>query len=101
MRVLPRSQTQSGPDQGLIGEEERRRVLTAVEALPILYREPFVLRHLNGWSYKQIAEVMDMPVDSIETRLVRARRLLRETLSTELAASGQQERSTNEQQGGK
>ena len=70
----------------------------AVDALPVLYREPFVLRHLNGWSYKQIAEVMDMPVDSIETRLVRARRLLREALRTELAASDQQEeRFANEQ----
>ncbi len=60
--------------------EERRVVLDAVLSLPAIYREPFVLRHLNGWSYQQIAEVMDMPVDSVETRLVRARRMLREML---------------------
>lgn len=60
--------------------EERRLVLDAVLSLPAIYREPFVLRHVNGWSYQQIAEVMDMPVDSVETRLVRARRMLREVL---------------------
>jgi RNA polymerase sigma-70 factor (ECF subfamily) len=54
--------------------------LRAIQALPVLYREPFVLRHLQGWTYKEIAEVMDMRVDSVETRLVRARRFLRERL---------------------
>lgn len=61
-------------------DEQHREVLAAVRSLPILYREPFVLRHLNGWSYREIAKVMDIPVDTIETRLVRARRILREAL---------------------
>ncbi len=65
-------------------DEKHSAVLEAIESLPTIYREPFVLRHVNGWSYKQIAEVMDMPVDSIETRLVRARRLLREILKDKL-----------------
>ena len=55
-------------------------VLSAVRALPAIYREPFVLRHVSGWSYAEIAAVMDMPVDSVETRLVRARRILRASL---------------------
>ncbi len=68
------------PDGGLADQERHGQVLAAVQALPALYREPFVLRHLNGWSYARIAEVMGMPVDSVETRLVRARRLLRDSL---------------------
>ena len=59
-------------------------MLAAINGLPALYREPFVLRHMNGWGYQQIAEVMDLPVDTVETRLVRARRLLREALKDEL-----------------
>ena len=71
----------SAPADGeLVDAERHRRVLDAIQALPALYREPFVLRHMKDWSYKQIADVMDMPVDSVETRLVRARRLLRESL---------------------
>ncbi len=57
-------------------------VLEAITALPALYREPFVLRHISGWSYREIGDVMGMPVDTVETRLVRARRLLREELKT-------------------
>ena len=67
-------------DEELARKEQRSRVLMAIEALPVLYREPFVLRHVSGWSYQQIAETMGMPVDSVETRLVRARRFLRESL---------------------
>ena len=71
-------------DDEAIREEEHGEVLNAIQALPVLYREPFVLRHVNGWSYREIADVMDMPVDSVETRLVRARRFLRESLKSKL-----------------
>lgn len=70
----------SPAETGRQGDERHREVLAAIQALPALYREPFVLRHLSGWSYADIAEAMGMPVDSVETRLVRARRLLRDTL---------------------
>ena len=60
-------------------------MMAVIEKLPVLYREPFVLRHLNGWSYREIADVLDMPVDSVETRLVRARRMLRNSLSRKQA----------------
>lgn len=68
---------------GTMDEEKHRRILTAIQGLPAIYREPFVLRHLNDWPYRRIAEVMGLPVDSVETRLVRARRLLRETLGVQ------------------
>lgn len=64
--------------------EEHRAVMDAVAALPAIYREPFVLRHLNGWSYREIGELMGLPVDSVETRLVRARRFLKEALKNKL-----------------
>jgi len=65
----------------IIEDEQLRAVHEAIQSLPALYREPFVLRHVNNWSCKQIAEVMGMPIDTVETRLVRARRLLRESLA--------------------
>lgn len=71
-------------DDQVFRQERHREVMTAIQALPALYREPFVLRHVNGWSYRQIAELMDMPVDSVETRLVRARRFLRDMLKDKL-----------------
>ena len=69
-----------GPAEELIGSEQRALLLDAIRSLPALYREPFVLRHLEDWSYREIAAVLDLPAETVETRLVRARRLLREML---------------------
>lgn len=69
-----------GPVSTAIGGELRETLLRAVEALPALYREPFVLRHLEEWSYAEIGELLGLSVETVETRLVRARRLLREML---------------------
>ena len=66
--------------QSAISSEQRELLGAAIRALPTLYREPFVMRHLQGWSYAEIGDVLGMPVDTVETRLVRARRQLREAL---------------------
>ncbi len=60
-------------------------LVDAVQSLPALYREPFVLRHLEDWSYAQIGEVLSLSVEAVETRLIRARRMLRETLKGKVA----------------
>jgi len=65
------------PQVKLLGRENHATMLDAIEALPTLYREPFVLKHIEGWSYRQIGELLELPTDTVETRLVRARRLLR------------------------
>lgn len=75
----------SSPDVKVVLEEQHREVLAAIQSLPVIYREPFVLRHVNGWTYREIGEVMGLPIDSVETRLVRARRLLRESLKDRIA----------------
>lgn len=73
--------TSGGPVRSAVGSELRETLLRAVEALPALYREPFVLRHLEDWSYAKIGELLGLSVETVETRLVRARRLLREMLA--------------------
>ncbi len=75
------SEAAPAPPHELSMRERHRAVLEAIRLLPPHYREPFVLRHLQDWSYRQIADLMDIPVDTVETRLVRARRQLRELLA--------------------
>jgi len=70
----------SSPEAALIADDRHRQVMQAVQSLPPHYREPFVLKHLEDWRYAQIGEVLGLPVDTVETRLVRARRMLREML---------------------
>ena len=69
-----------GPSETATRREEHELVLAAIRGLPAHYREPFMLRHLQDWTYSQIGAHLDLPVATVETRLVRARRLLREAL---------------------
>jgi len=73
--------TPSQTQKRMVIREDYQAALNAIADLPEIYRQPFVLRHMEGWSYKQIAQAMEMPVDTVETRLVRARRMLRQKLT--------------------
>jgi RNA polymerase sigma factor (sigma-70 family) len=52
-------------------------VLEAVSRLPQKYREVFVLAHTGEMTYAQIAEILDVPITTMQIRLVRARRMVR------------------------
>ncbi len=73
-----------GPLRMAAVAEDHGRLLGVVDAMPEIYREPFVLRHLEGMTYKQIAEALDLPMDTVGTRLVRARRLLQQSLDMQV-----------------
>jgi RNA polymerase sigma-70 factor (ECF subfamily) len=51
-------------------------VLQAVERLPGDFREAVVLSDLEGLSYNEIADVMQVPIGTVKSRLYRGRRLL-------------------------
>lgn len=57
---------------------EGRRLMELCAELPDGYREPLLLKCVQGMSYKQIGEVMNLPDTTIETRIARGRRMLRE-----------------------
>ncbi|HEU5396767.1 MAG TPA: sigma-70 family RNA polymerase sigma factor [Verrucomicrobiae bacterium] len=52
----------------------------ALEELPLEFREALVLRELEGCSYKEIAEIAEVPVGTIMSRLARARRQMQDSL---------------------
>jgi RNA polymerase sigma-70 factor (ECF subfamily) len=58
--------------------DEGRRLLDLAADLPDGYREPLLLKCVHAMSYKQIGQVMGLPDTTIETRIARARRMLRE-----------------------
>lgn len=49
---------------------------SALEMLPVAYREVLVLRELEDLSYKEIARVIDVPVGTVMSRLARARKMM-------------------------
>jgi RNA polymerase sigma-70 factor (ECF subfamily) len=64
----------------LVREMERETVRSAIERLPDHYREVVVLRDLEGFSYQQIATMLQCPAGTVMSRLGRARKRLRASL---------------------
>ena len=60
--------------------EERERVRRALEGLDERYRSVVTLLYYEKMSYDQIAAVLDVPLKTVETRLYRARKMLRVAL---------------------
>ncbi|MCE5325612.1 MAG: sigma-70 family RNA polymerase sigma factor [Planctomycetaceae bacterium] len=69
------------PHDGASGGEINRIVAAAVEELEDEYRVVVVLRDVEDLDYAQIAEVLELPVGTIKSRLHRARCLLRNRLT--------------------
>lgn len=59
---------------------ESERALAIALSLPEIYREPLVLRAVRGMSYRQIADALQLPVTTVESRLVRARRMVQQAM---------------------
>lgn len=72
--VLPSS---ADPEADLEGSEIRSRIWGALDALTPEQKEAFVLKHVEGRSYEEIAAVMDLSVASLKMRVHRAREALR------------------------
>jgi RNA polymerase sigma-70 factor, ECF subfamily len=72
--------TRADIEEGLLVAEERDQVRRAVEDLDENYRVVIVLLYYQKLSYDQIAEVLAVPLKTVETRLYRARKLLRARL---------------------
>ncbi len=70
----------AGPSQQLEIDERRRQVRQALDTLSEEHRIILVLREIDGCCYETIAEMLDLPVGTVRSRLHRARLQLREQL---------------------
>ena len=76
-------------ERELLTAELRQQIFTAIDNLPQSYRLLVTLRHLQGLSYQEIAEVTEMPLGTVKTGIFRARQMLQERLSEWRVASGE------------
>jgi RNA polymerase sigma-70 factor (ECF subfamily) len=67
-------------EEGVLAAEERREVRRALDHLDEKYRTVLILLYYQKMTYDQVAAVLDVPVKTVETRLYRARKLLKEIL---------------------
>jgi RNA polymerase sigma-70 factor (ECF subfamily) len=74
---------ESGPDERLIGTEDRRRLYWALEQLSDEYRVVVLLRHYSALSFKEIAAVLGCPLGTALARMHRGLARLRKLMGTE------------------
>jgi RNA polymerase sigma-70 factor (ECF subfamily) len=84
--ALMRGSEPEAPDVAVAREQIRRLLEHAVAQLPDSFRTVFVLRDVEGLSGEETAEILNVPVATVKTRLFRSRRRLQETLAPELAS---------------
>ena len=82
--TLMRGSAVEGPDVTVAREQICRLLEQAVADLPESFRSVFVLREIEGLSGEETAEVLDLPVATVKTRLYRSRQRLQEMLAPEL-----------------
>ncbi|MGI8787415.1 MAG: RNA polymerase sigma factor [Pyrinomonadaceae bacterium] len=68
------------PDADLIESEQSKTIARAIATLPEKYRAPIVLRDVEGKSYEEVAQIMNLGLGTTKSRISRARKLLREKL---------------------
>ncbi len=61
-------------------DDTRQLVRRALERIPAEFREVIVLRELEDLSYREIAQIADIPLGTVMSRLSRARKLMLQTL---------------------
>ncbi len=69
------------PDDELQSDELRRRIQKAVDELPEIYRTVFLIRDVEGLSTEETAEVLEISIPTVKTRLHRARLALRDAIT--------------------
>jgi RNA polymerase sigma-70 factor (ECF subfamily) len=88
MRNSVQRHAADGPGERLEREERCRQVRHAISQLAEEHRVVLVLREMDGCCYEAIAEILDLPVGTVRSRLHRARMQLREQLKEVLAVEG-------------
>jgi RNA polymerase sigma factor (sigma-70 family) len=68
------------PREIAILNADRRALAQAIERLPREYREPIILREMEELSYQQIAEILEIPLGTVMSRLARGRKRLVEVM---------------------
>jgi RNA polymerase sigma-70 factor (ECF subfamily) len=63
--------------------EMKQRLEAALRQLPEAFRTVVVLREIEGFAYEEIAEILDVNVGTVKSRLTRGRKALREILKSE------------------
>jgi len=83
------------PEVLLLQSVDAQIVRGALSELPVEFREVVVLREMEGFSYKEIADVIDLPLGTVMSRLARGRKRLHALLAQRMGKGASVELSAN------
>lgn len=69
------------PERELSQKEMGLHLEKALQAIPVLYREAFILKHVEGLSYEEMSEILGVRGDTLKMRVYKARIALRRKLA--------------------
>ncbi len=69
------------PERLVLQSVSNQLLKQALSELPLEYREVIIMRELEGLSYKEIADLTDLPIGTVMSRLSRARKRLQRLLA--------------------
>ncbi|MDB5071108.1 MAG: polymerase sigma factor [Candidatus Eremiobacteraeota bacterium] len=72
----------AGPEEAALRADDRRRLDEALASLSAEHRAVLELTYVEGFSQKEIAEIVDCPVPTVKTRAFYAKQRLRDALAT-------------------
>ncbi len=78
---IDRPSEDEGPEDEVIGEQDHEQFLSCVASLPELYREVATLCFVDNLGYKEIAEKTALPINTVKTRISRARGMITKKIS--------------------
>ncbi len=78
--VLRLSSSEQSPDEVVIKEERVQTVQAQVASLPSKYKTVIVLKYLQDLSYEEIADILNIRIGTVKSRLNRAKNMLKEKL---------------------
>ena len=81
---LMRGSEPAAPDAALAREQLRMLLEEAIAGLPDSFRTVFVLREIEGLTVEETALALDLPRNTVKTRLLRARRKLQDALAPDV-----------------
>lgn len=77
-----------GPEKIMLMREHQEAVRNAVSSLPEIYKTALILYYFEDLQVQEICKILDCPRKTVETRLYRAKSMLKALLSKDLSGGG-------------